>query len=223
MQAIERSICGGDEAAQAQRAFNLARSTQAEREQLLVSANVHHLVSPADSMSMAVNLRLTNDQMRKLRLWTKTWNVFLASERKTRSYSSEQMADVEVCSEMVQGISDPNNARCLHPAAFAWVCNPIALLCQHLESLKQRSLLTWHKREDGFGLPENEIWVKLGGDKGGGSFKFAMQVVNQPCPNSADYTVVLACLEAEDNLPNLHIALDSLQPIVSELQGMSWR
>ena len=125
---------------------------------------------------------------------------------------------------MVQAVSSTqSNSRCLAPAAFAWVKNPIALLCQHLESLKERHLLTWHGESSGRSLPAKEIWLKVGGDKGGGSFKFAMQVVNQPRPNSADHTVVLACIEADDNLPNLHVALDHLQPIISELQGMVWQ
>ena len=33
---------------------------------------------------------------------------------------------------------------------------------------------TWHK---GF-LPANEIWLKIGGDKGGGTFKMTFQIVN---------------------------------------------
>ena len=36
--------------------------------------------------------------------------------------------------------------------------------------------LTWH---DG-SIPRDEIWVKLGGDKGGGSFKMSFQV-SVPC------------------------------------------
>lgn len=32
--------------------------------------------------------------------------------------------------------------------------------------------LTWH---DG-GIPKDEVWVKLGGDKGGGTFKMSFQV-----------------------------------------------
>ena len=182
------------------------------------------VVPPAESMAMAVNLRLTNDQLRKVRRWTKQWNVTLASERRARSYAKEQLEEVELDSEMVQAVAtDQDNACCLVPAAFAWVKTPIVLLRCHLESLKDRNLLTWHHRAAGDGLPDKEIWLKLGGDKGGGSFKLAMQVVNQRCPNSADHTVVLACLEADDNLPNLHVALDNFRPIVSELQGMCWQ
>ena len=35
-------------------------------------------------------------------------------------------------------------------------------------------LLMWH---DG-GIPADEVWIKIGGDKGGSSFKMNFQIVN---------------------------------------------
>ena len=52
--------------------------------------------------------------------------------------------------------------------------------------------LTWH---GGF-IPENEIWVKLGGDRGGGIFKATFQIVNVPNPNSVLNTCVFCCFMA---------------------------
>ena len=40
--------------------------------------------------------------------------------------------------------------------------------------------LTWHEGK----IPADEIWVKLGGDKGGGSFKMVFQICNVEHPNS---------------------------------------
>ncbi len=40
--------------------------------------------------------------------------------------------------------------------------------------------LTWHKGT----IPSDELWVKLGGDKGHGSFKMNLQLVNTKHPNS---------------------------------------
>ena len=221
---IEKLVCGTEQEVRAQRAFDLARSSQEEREELLIMAKVHHSVSPAESLAMAVHLRLSYEQLRKLRLWTKKWRVSLAAERQARSFAKDQMGDVEVGSEMVQVVgSDDHQVRCFKPAALAWVKNPIALIVQHLSSLQKRNLLTWHPTESGSSLPPGEVWLKIGGDKGGGSFKMAFQIANQPHPNSADHTVVFACLEADDNLPNMHIALDTYRQVVSELHGMKWR
>ena len=52
LQAIEKTVCGNEATIQAQRSFCLSRSTQAEREQLLFSAKIHHYVSPSESLSI---------------------------------------------------------------------------------------------------------------------------------------------------------------------------
>ena len=223
---IEKLMCGGDDAVHAQRAFQLACYTQAERELLLFHAKVHHYVPPAELLAMAVHLRLTNDQLRKLRLWTKKWNVHLAAERQARNFASAQMGDVDIGFDMVQATASSSDGAAQHlsPAAFTWVRNLVALLSQHLASLEKMQPLTWHQAGDACpSLPKDELWLKLGGDEGGGSFKMAFQIANQPHPNSADHTMVFACLEADDNIPNMHVALDMFQPVVSELHGMPWR
>ena len=46
--------------------------------------------------------------------------------------------------------------------------------------------LIWY---DGI-FPDKEIWVKLGGDKGGKTFKMNFQLVNVPAPNSVRNTCI---------------------------------
>ena len=67
------------------------------------------------------------------------------------------------------------------------------------------------------------MWIKLGGDKGHGSFKFNLQIVNVPHPNSTKNTALLAVFKAGDNVNNLHTGLDQYRVHVNELQGMQWR
>ena len=71
--------------------------------------------------------------------------------------------------------------------------------------------------------PQNEIWLKVGDDKGGGSFKFGFQIFNQHAPNAAGHTAVVACLEANDSLRNVHTCLDQYKDTLRESQGMRWR
>ena len=70
---------------------------------------------------------------------------------------------------------------------------------------------------------KDEVWLKVGSDEGGGSFKFCFQVVNCRPPNSADHTVVLALLEADDSLHNMYVCIDPFADLLEELQGMKWR
>ena len=79
--------------------------------------------------------------------------------------------------------------------------------------------MTWH---DG-AIPEDEIWLKLGGDKGGGTFKFAFQHLNVNSPNSPDNTCIFALFAAPDTYTNLHICLDRYKDDISSLQNHTWR
>ena len=53
--------------------------------------------------------------------------------------------------------------------------------------------LTWH---EGY-IPPSEVWLKIGGDKGGGTFKMNFQIVNVATPNSVYTTKVFLCGDYE--------------------------
>ena len=72
----------------------------------------------------------------------------------------------------------------------------------------------------GGAIPDDELWVKLGGDKGRGSFTFNFQVVNIPHPNSVKKTVLTSVFKAGDSSSNLHTALDRYREHIEEAQGM---
>ena len=72
----------------------------------------------------------------------------------------------------------------------------------------------------GGAIPDDEYWIKLGGDKGRGSFKFNIQVVNAVHPNSIKNTALLSVFMADDSTINLHTALDMYREHVKEVQGM---
>ena len=71
--------------------------------------------------------------------------------------------------------------------------------------------------------PSTEVWIKLGGDKGGGAFKMNFQIVNTKSPNSISSTCVFACFEAQDNITNFHIALDKYKEQVMNLAVSQWK
>ena len=79
--------------------------------------------------------------------------------------------------------------------------------------------LTWHNGV----IPEDEIWIKIGGDKGGGSFKMNFQICNVESPNSKTNTCTFCAFLAYDSVTNLHTALDRYSDQVNDLQTMKWR
>ena len=72
---------------------------------------------------------------------------------------------------------------------------------------------TWH---GGF-IHESEIWVKLGGDRGGGIF------TECKCSNSVLNICVFCCFMTGDSTHNLHVALHRYKLQVNKLQWMKWR
>ena len=62
--------------------------------------------------------------------------------------------------------------------------------------------------------------MKLGGDKGHGSFKLNIQLVNTTNPNSMKRTDLLSFFKAGDTTTNLHTALNMYKEHVVEAQGM---
>ena len=96
-------VCGSMECASAQQAYDVLRSTQADRKQLLLQAKVHYNVKADEAVAFACNLQLTNEQVHKLRLWTKKWNLPFASERTMKSFTARQITGLEVASDGPSG------------------------------------------------------------------------------------------------------------------------
>ena len=89
----------------------------------------------------------------------------------------------------------------------------------HLYAQHSVNRLTWHSSV----IPPNEVWVKLGGDKGGESFKMSLQIVNTPHPNSIQNTCVFVVFETSDSVTNLKVVLGRYKEQVSMLQTQCWR
>ena len=69
-------------------------------------------------------------------------------------------------------------------------------------------------------ITANEIWIKLGGDKGHGSFKLNIQLCNVEHPNSQKNTCLISMFMAGDSTTNLDTCLSMYREQISELQGM---
>ncbi|XP_022111413.1 uncharacterized protein LOC110990640 [Acanthaster planci] len=90
---------------------------------------------------------------------------------------------------------------------------------QQLDEYEKHQQLTWHKGT----IPHNEVWVKVGGDKGGGTFKQMIQVGNVERPNSLRHTVVVCAFAAGDTSDNLKTGLQRFRQQVAALQSSTWK
>ena len=85
--------------------------------------------------------------------------------------------------------------------------------------LTREGRLTLHKGV----IPSGQIWIKLGGDKGGSSMKMSFQICNLKAPNSVKNTCIFAAFQAGDTITNLHVALDRYQEQVNTIESLTWR
>ena len=88
-----------------------------------------------------------------------------------------------------------------------------------LDKYDKQGRLTWH---DG-AIPDDEIWVKIGGDHGGGSFKLMLQIANLHNPNSKFNTCLIQMVECKDSAENLRRLLGPMRDELSSLKSMKWR
>ena len=164
-------------------------------------------------LAMKVDCGLSFQQMRKARKYLKKDGVNLPSEKKQREMSNEITQDFITTQNNIFGndIGDETEE------TVATVENLISFITNHLESLKHNNKLIWHN-----GIPENEIWVKFGGDHGKESFKLTLQVVNVEKPNSKTNTVVLAMAYVKDSYDNLSFIMSDIRYKLEDLSKLEW-
>eukprot|EP00731_Ephydatia_muelleri_P032590 Em0024g134a len=113
----------------------------------------------------------------------------------------------------------PSGGEEIKGAPLIYIPELVAKVVHLLEENERTRRLTWH---EGF-IPASEVWIKIGGDKGGGTFKMNFQNVSIATPNSVHNTCVFCCFAAGDSVTNLHAALDRFKDQVEHLNGMKWR
>ena len=104
-------------------------------------------------------------------------------------------------------------------AATVFFPDLVAVVMNHLDALHEKGRLIWH----GGAIPESEIWLKIGGDHGGGSFKFSMQIVNTAQPNPLTNTIPVCIFNAKDSPANLETALSVYREQLEQLQQSGWQ
>lgn len=164
--------------------------------------------------------------------------VQLASEKKVRALSNDMVGDNLVAEEVP--LSQPLRLGLdLVLAPLVYVPDLVGKVFQMLdqnaryqvytvknidmyilfELIHSANSLTWH---NGI-IPESEIWLKMGGDRGSDTVKVIFQICNVAHPNSVNNTCVFCVFEGKDTTTNLHVALDRYRPQVEHLLTAEWR
>ena len=71
-------------------------------------------------------------------------------------------------------------------------------------------------------IPSDKIWLKIGGDHGGDSFKVVLQVANLESPNSRENMFMICMVECKDSIKNLKKVLKPVKEQIDKLTNMTW-
>ena len=209
LERLEEMVSGGEAGVQAQHVAGLKRLTSKEQEDLLRDAGLR-TTSPAAGSLLAIkaDLNLSWSKIRGLKKWLRSFGVNLESERSARSFIT---VNIPSYTAMEVPMTKKNGDMVMTNMVYFPSLSDIVI-----------RYLDWYescgKLNQRAGIPEKQIWLKLGGDHGGGSFKFVMQIANVPNPNSLSNTVPVCVFEGQDSPGNLEIALGMFRAEVEALQ-----
>eukprot|EP00731_Ephydatia_muelleri_P030963 Em0022g477a len=218
LQAIRRVVSGGQPSVLLQN--EVLSLGDEQRRALLKEAGISDeiKIGPAEVLAIKVGLAIPWNKIRILRRWLKASNISLACEERM-CHASRKAVGENLKGELAPfSFSLPSGGEEFRGAPLVFIPDMILKVVELLEENDRAGRLTWHNGV----IPASEIWIKLGGDKGGGTFKMNFQIVNVAAPNSVNNTCVFCCFEADDSYTNLHIALERYKEQVEHLQGMTW-
>ena len=208
-----------------QQAIELSLLTKNTRVCVCANAGVQHrtFINKRVSLAMKTSLNLTWSQMRKQKRYLKTMGVSYESEKSERSEQQNILQDCVTAETVV--ISVKNDTACTSRSGFVKEARPLvkmngvrdfvlAMLNQYQECNK----LVWQGS-----IPDDEVWIKIGGDHGGSTFKMCFQVLNTHYPNSKENTVAILCHDGRDYRCNLETILVPLNKEISSLQNATWQ
>ena len=176
------------------------------------------------NLAMKTSLHLTWSQLRKQKRFLKTLGIRTGGETADREEQKILIGDhlegsmIEIKANNAAAVKKKYKL-CTETVPLVKV-KCLRKFVQHLlHNYEISNELTW----DTNGVPEDEIWVKIGGDHGGGSFKMCLQILNINAPNDVHNTHVFLCYTGRDMHQNLCHVLQPMANQIRQLQLMTWK
>jgi hypothetical protein len=100
------------------------------------------------------------------------------------------------------------------PIPSVYTNDAYSSVIKRIEQMREAGELIWP-----VGIPRDEIWVKIVGDKGDGSSKLGYQIVNRDVPNSIQNTALLGTFEGVDTYDNMLLSFGRYRDDFDRLDG----
>ena len=154
------------------------------------------------------------------RLLKQACNITLASEKSERTEEMEIQVETHVENHQLYfNCETAVNGKELKSTPCVYVTDLASFVTDTLDTFQAQDLLTWHNNA----IPEDQIWLKVGGDHGGGSFKMSLQIANIQSPNSKHNTFMICMANAKDSRHNVREILCTYRKEIDALENMTWK
>ena len=208
-----RSVVSASSCA-AQQADELKRLRKDEQQRLLEEAGLCPCgTQHGAALAMKCDLGLPWYRLRKLRRWLSSFGISMDSESNTRRQVSEGLP-FKLIAERVP-MADKTGTISLKP--MVRFSDLPAVVKHYLAQHEKAGTLVWHTKE------QEEVWVKIGGDHGGGTFKLSFQLGNVRHPYSVKNTVPFLVFAAKDTPANLATAFKPYGTQLRQLGAEQWQ
>ncbi|GFR70919.1 amine oxidase [Elysia marginata] len=168
-----------------------------------------------EALAMKETMNITYHQFKLQSKFLKSIGTHLPNEHAVRAlHKNLARDDVEIINKQFNSTKSEDK----YSKEVAFIKNLPSFVSKILNKLKTNDQLTWHNT-----IPEDEIWIKVGGDHGKGSFKMSLHICNVKKPNSKDNTHLIALAKVPHTTHNIKVIIDHLQAQIHELTLMKWK
>ena len=176
------------------------------------------IITAKEMVRLQGKLGISNTAQRVLRSVFRKKGIKVPSELEERQFKNDALcSQVKVNKRKVFIYGDNKPVKKDIPVAE--VENIPEFVTNCIDKLHEKNLLTWHAGA----IPDDEVWVKVGGDHGRDSFKLCLQILNVNNPNAKGCTSIICIAECKDSMENLQLLLSQHNPQIQTLSGMQWQ
>ena len=140
------------------------------RQKLLEEAGIKAGAPPGSGLALKSNVGITWRQLRKIRRWFKSFGLkFPDTEGRMRAANAKQQPPYSAELLPMEFIKSKGNESEVRSSPAVFASNICQMVIFWLEAMYIHSLFKTHGH-----IPDDEEWLKFGGDHGGGSMKFCL-------------------------------------------------
>ncbi len=219
-----RQMTGGDEETEIKQYAKLYKRMPATKKDKLfhlTGCKRKVVVNRKTGLAMKSLCGLTTMQYRLQRKILRKSGITFASECSEQKELQEHIVQDSIVVEDRQlFFTDESSAtgQSLKETPVVYVRDLCSFVSDLLDKYSEQQLLDFHDGK----IPEDQIWVKIGGDHGGDSFKLCLQIVNVKSPNSRHNTFMVTMFNGKDTAENLRRALWHYRHQVYKLKKLKW-